>query len=253
MRDHECITFCRYEQFNMEFQRKKKNESSSYAVFYMANTEKHSRLHLSFRLSSKKKKHINRLNDKLYKWQILNNGDGRRKMSRSSSSSKSASSSNSMEKGRSCYFTVQANLNSWISDLYSLFFLLCLDSCVVQCENGRVQNATNGKKGDGIQKFTYRCDMGARTHIVPQLFIVMTSTISNYSSIYSVILLLLPFKKKFKYFSGAKSDLHVWYILFNQNSVLYFISILVPSIPFWSVRRVIIIIVSSQYDEMPLV
>lgn len=51
---------------------------------------------------------------------------------------------------------------------------------------------TQAKKGDGIQKFTYRCDMGAHAHIVPQLFIVMTSTISNYSLIYIQPFFFIP-------------------------------------------------------------
>lgn len=56
--------------------------------------------------------------------------------------------------------------------------------CRLNISKMEIVKCTSEKRGRHPKKFTYRCDMGAHAHIVPQLFIVMTSTISNYSLIY---------------------------------------------------------------------
>lgn len=86
---------------------------------------------------------------------------------------------------------------------FRILFFIFIRCRFVYLENGIVQKH-KPKKGDGIQKFTYRCDMGACAHIVPQLFIMMTSTISNYSGIFSLSSYFYIYTYNIKHFSGRK-------------------------------------------------
>lgn len=145
----------------------------------------------------------------------------------------------SRKKGRSRYFTVQANLNSWISAFFlSLFILFIYIRCRLYIWKMELWKAW-AKKGDGIQKFTYRCDMGAHARIVPQLFIVMTSTISNYLSAQYICVLSLSCSLaaffNINHFSGRKwSTFLVLYLIkiaffFLLSSMLFVLYASVPS------------------------